>query len=276
MIPRNFLRMVGAELRKVLSRSSGLLGLGVAVLVGVLPVLLVWAFTRQLDLRLGGDAANPMAQQVSGWLNPDLGLALGAVLTARNFFVLPLILLMVVAQLVAGEWGDRTLGALLVRPVPRWSVLWAKIAAVALYAALTLALTLLAALGLGLSTLGLPEDTARLGQVLVGFGATLLSDLGLIAIGVLVSTASRSVVGVVVGTTLTLFIELVLRGILRGWAALGLGDTEALTALMPGRALAVWEGWSGGWDGRGFVGLALLFAACAGLATWRFGRQDVP
>lgn len=273
--PAWFARLVQAELRKVLTRASGLVGLGVAAVVGALPVLVIWGFVRQMG-PVEDELANPMAQQVSGWLNPDLGLALGVVLTARNFFVLPMILLMVVAQLVAGEWGDRTLAALLVRPVPRWAVLWAKITAGALYAAATVGITLGVALGLGLPALGMPEDQARLGTTLLGFAATLLSDIGLIAIGALVSTFSRSVVGVVVGTALVLLGDLVARGLLRAWDFLGLGETGWLAALLPGRALAAWEGWSGGWEPGAFGGLGLLILVCSGLATWRFGRQDVP
>lgn len=267
MIPAQLPHMIAAELRKILTRGTGQLGLVVAVLVGIAPVVLL----NLIRDAQGGMTVNntPMSQMLAF----EVYTALSWALTGRNFFVMPLILLTLTAQLVAGEWGDRTLRALVLRPVPRWSVLFAKLSALTIYAGLTLLLTAsVAALG-GLATL---ERTADINPAVLGFAATWLTDLGLICIGILVSTIVPSVSGVIVGTILFLMADMALRLLLKGAAFFGLGWAEVAGSFLPGTSLAAWEGYAGGWDTRAFAGLVLLVVTCALLGGLRFERRDIP
>jgi len=266
----SMVRLTRAELSKVLGRSSGLVGLAVAVLVAVLAVAVV----QLVEVRSGGSFTQG-AGGAAELIQLDLQSALGGALRGRNFFVLPLVLLMVTGQLIAGEFDDRTLRAALVRPVRRSTVLAAKIAALGLYAALTLLLTWGTTLVLGLLLLG-PEGLDLL-PVTLGFAVSWLSDLGLILLGAFFSVRLRSVVGVVVGTVLLLMLD---KGL---WAALSLlgsvlGEAWALTAVqwLPGTALAAWEGWQTGFESGPFFGLAGLLLVGGGLAFHGFARLDVP
>lgn len=261
-----FPTMVAAELRKVLSRASGQAGLAVAALVAVGAVI---ALRQALDMT----DASVNGQMVADIVAPEADRALRWALGARNFFVLPLILLMVTAQLMAGELADRTLRAALVRPVSRGAVLAAKAAAAAIYSAMTLLITggIAAALGAALFQV---EDP--LGPVVMGYGVSFLSDLGLIAVGLLLSVLMRSVVGVVVGTALFLMGDMAIRGALKLAGIFGAEGAGRLEPFLPGNALAAWEGYDGAaWDPQAFIGLAVLILGCAALAWLRFERADV-
>ncbi len=257
--------MVRAELRKVLSRASGQAGLAVAALVAVGAVLALWKTAGMTEASVNGQLMADIAA-------PELGRALRWALAARNFFVLPLILLMVTAQLMAGELSDRTLRALLVRPVARSAVLAAKACAAAIYAMLTLLITGAVAAAAGVLLFRVEEP---LGPVLLGYAVSFFSDLGLIAVGLLLSVLMRSVVGVVVGTVLFLMGDAAMRGVLKLAGVLGIEGAARLEVFLPGSALAAWQGYDGGWEPRAFVGLALLIIGCAVLAWLRFERADV-
>lgn len=265
MIPAQWPRMVLAELRKILTRGSGQAGLLVALLVGVLPVLVL------ISLK-GGQA------QVTTGGNPSLftfevATGLGWALRARNFFILPLILLMVIAQLVAGEWGERTLRALVLRPVPRASVLLAKLTAAQIYAVFTLAITFVTAMAVSAPFLGWDDS---LGPVALGYVASALSDLGLLAIGLFISTLYPSVPGVIVGTVLLLVADLAARGLLKVSSAFGASWAGSLIPWLPGTALSSWEGYTSQWEPQAFASLLGLIALFGAGAILRFQRSDIP
>ena len=257
--------MVRAELHKVLSRASGRAGLAVAALVAIGAALALWKASGMTEASING-------QLMADIVAPEAGRALRWALAARNFFVLPLILLMVTAQLLAGELADRTLRALLVRPVARSAVLAAKACAAAIYSALTLLITGAVAAAAGVLLFRTEEP---LGPVLLGYAASFLSDLGLIAIGLMLSVLMRSVVGVVVGTALFLMGDAAIRGALKLAGALGAEGASRLEVFLPGSALAAWQGYDGGWEPQAFIGLALLIFGCAALSWLRFERADV-
>lgn len=265
-----WLRLSRAELSKVLGRASGLAGLAVAVAVAVLAVGVV----QLVEVRSGGSLTQGPGGAAE-LIQMNLQSAMGGALRGRNFFVLPLVLLMVTGQLIAGELDDRTLRSALVRPVRRNTVLAAKITALAVYAGLTLLLTWGATLVMGLLLLG-PEGL-ELGAVTAGFAVSWLSDVGLICLGAFFSVRLRSVVGVVVGTVLLLMLD---KGLWAGLSLIGtvFGETWAQTAVdwLPGTALAAWEGWQAGFEAGPFVGLAGLVIVAGGLAFHGFARLDVP
>jgi len=261
----NFGAMVQAELRKVLSRASGQAGLAVSAVVGVGAVIALREATDMTDAAVNG-------QMIAELVKPGVAKAMGWALIARNFFVLNLILLMVTAQLMAGEMADNTLRAALVRPVSRGAILGAKFSALGIYAALTLAITAAIAFAGGAALFGFEESLV---QVTLGYGASLLSDMGLIALGLLLSVLMRSVVGVVVGTVLFLMADRALAGVVWVTSMAGLPQMAKIDPFLPGTALGAWKGFNGGWETMPFVGLALFLAACISLAWLRFERADV-
>ena len=267
MSPRHFLAIFLAELRKTLLRGSGMAALGVAAAVGVLAVGGLAAARH-----LGGDA------QVNG-LPVDQILSFTGVtafswsLKARNFFLLPLLLLWATGATFAGEYREQTLRELLVRPVPRWAVLLAKLAALSVLSGLTLLVTALASGLPGAALFGVEGDW---GAPALGYLASWASDLGLLALGVLASLLFRNVAGVVVGVVLFLALDLGLRLVLKLAGALGLQAATRIAPFLPGEALSAWEGYDGGWDAISFAGLGVLVLLCLGLATWRLLRLDVP
>ncbi len=265
------LRMIRAELRKILTRGSGWAGLIISALIplGVLGVL-YWAKTQMG----GGDSGLTVNNSpVSQMLALEVQTSLSWALTVRNLYVLKLILLMVTGQLVAGEWNERTLRSLLVRPVPRWSVLTAKALAVWIYAALCTLVTLVLALAPALLLL---DFELEIDQVCLAFLVSWAADAAIISIGVLVSTIFPSVVGVVVGTVLFVMFEMLLRGMLKAAGFFGVTFADSMLPWMPGNALDSWQGHADGWDERALGGLAVLVAVTFALALFRFQRTDVP
>ncbi|MCP4809474.1 MAG: ABC transporter permease subunit [Proteobacteria bacterium] len=269
-MPTHLHRMVYAELQKILTRASGWAGLALSLLV---PVVVLIGMSWVQSQTTGEDALvlnnNPISQMVQ----LEVLTALDWSLTIRNFFVLKLILLMVTAQLVAGEWKDRTLRTLLVRPVPRWSVLLAKFLAVQIYAGICVAITYVFTVG---PAMALFDSDADIGPASLAFLVTWGTDAGVIALGMLVSTIFPSVVGVVVGTAMFLGAELALRGGLQLASFLGMEGAEDIGPWMPGNALDAWQGFSTGWDERALGGLGILIVLCAVVSVLRFERTDVP
>lgn len=277
-MPRQFVSMIAAEVRKVFTRGSGLAALATALVVGLLAVAAMWQVRQWGE---GGPSFNgvPVDQivQVNGVT------CAGWALRVRNFFVLPLFLLLATASSVAGEYGARTLRELIVRPVPRWSVLAAKVVAQSVLSISTLVLTLVPSLGMGLLLFGLPEagvgaptDAPGWIDVIGAYAATFLSDLGLCAIAVLVSLLVGSVGGVVVGIVLLLMADVALRAALSVAGMVGFEQAASLTPWTLGNALACWEGYQEGWNPAQFGALGAFTLAALVIATVRFDRMDVP
>ena len=264
-----FWRMVAAELRKLLSRPSGVVML---VISALLPIL-VFGLAKLVEG--GGVNMNANGQPVASLFSLDGPKLLGYMLTARNFFVLPLFLVMVSAQLVAEERANFTLRALLALPNACWRVLLAKYTALLTLAAISIARSLGVGGPLCFLFVDGPQTLVAWQGVALGWVASLASDAGLIALTLLISTFSSSVAGVLVGVILGLMADLAIRGLLQIAGMLKLFPTDQLAALMPGRALAAWEGYADGWDPWAFLGLGLLTLGCLAVATFRFQREDV-
>jgi ABC-type transport system involved in multi-copper enzyme maturation permease subunit len=226
-----FWRMVAAELRKLLSRPSGVVML---VISALLPIL-VFALAKAVEG--GGASVSANGQPVTSLFSLEGPKLLGYMLTARNFFVLPLFLVMVSAQLVAEERANFTLRALLALPNARWKVLLAKYTALLTLAAISIA----GSLGIGGPLCFVfvegPRELVAWQGVALGWVASLPSDAGLIALTLLVSTFSSSVAGVLVGVILGLMADLALQGLLKIAEMLKLFPTEPGRRVMPGQRL---------------------------------------
>ncbi len=265
--PAHFHKFFLAECSKTLQRGSGVAAICVAGLVAALTLLVLW-----LPGHLGGDAVIN-GQSAADLFQPSGVMALSWSLKARNFFLLPLLLLWAVGASFTGEIRDHTLRAQLVRPVPRWSVLLAKLCALSVLSALTLAATAALSGAVGAALFGAEGEW---GVVLLGYAASWLSDIGLLAMGILVALLVRSVAGVVVGVILFLVVDLGARLVLQGAEAfLGYTAAGTIRKFMPGEALAAWEGYGDAWNWVSFAGLGVLIALALGLALLRFRRLDV-
>jgi len=267
MTPRHFFAMFLAELKKTLLRGSGIAALLVAAAVGALAVGgLAAAKHYSGDAVINGAPLSQLVQiqgvTVVSWS-----------LKARNFFLLPLVLLWATGTTFAGEWREHTLRELVVRPVPRWTVLAAKLAALSVLSGLTLVVTGLVSAVPGAAVFGFEGEW---GPVLLGYLASWASDLGLLALGILASLLVRNVAGVVVGVVLFLVLDLGLRLVLKAAGLLGLASATTISHFLPGEALAAWEGYDAGWDWVPFTGLGVLLVLCLALSVWRMMRTDIP
>jgi len=275
-MPAHFFAMVVAELRTVFARGSGLGAVIVSLIIGVLTTaVMFWVYSNAGDAQINGGSIDGFVQfsgpHCAGWA-----------LTARNFLILPLLLLLATGGTLAGELGDSTLREILVRPVSRWSVLLAKLAALMTLSAVCLLATLIPSLVGGAALFGMEGPTVDL---LLGYAATLGTDLGIISFGLLASTVVRSVGGVVVSVILLLIFDGGARLLLWGREKLldmmraTQGDyTEAAvhySQLLPGAALDCWKGWTDGWAWEPFVGLSVLVTICLTVTVVRFSRMDI-
>ena len=131
-MPAYFHRMVGAEMLKIITRVSGWAGLFLSALIPLLVTcMLVWMQPEAVDPNAAPDMNAAMMQSMI----PDQAFTvLDWTLTGRNILIMPMVLLLITAQLFAGEWSERTLRSLLLRPVSRASVLMAKFSALWIYA----------------------------------------------------------------------------------------------------------------------------------------------
>ncbi len=273
-MPAYFHRMVGAEMLKIITRISGWAGLILSALIPLMVTgILVWMQPDAVDPTAAPDMNAAMMQSMI----PDQALTvLDWTLTGRNILIMPMVLLLVTAQLFAGEWSDRTLRSLLLRPVSRASVLMAKFSALWIYAGACLLISYLFALAGGWIFLG---HEAEIIGVTKGYGVCWLRDGALLGIGMLVSTFAPSVAGVVVGTILGLIGELMLSAGFKGAdALLSLGWPAQVTPWMPSAAL--WESWEGyeevDWPMEPMGALAILFVVVIAGSILRFSRLDVP
>ncbi len=268
MIPKHLPRIFIAELVKTLLRGSGIAAVLVAAAVGLLAVGSMAGAEY-----LGNEASVnglPLEQilSFSGVTVAEWGLR------ARNFFLLPLLLLWATGASFAGEFKNHTLREQLVRPVPRWSVLVAKLMALSVLSALTLLVTGLLASGLGALLFGVEGEW---GPVALGYLASWPSDLGLLCMGILVALLLRNVAGVVVLVVLYLALDLVARLVLTLIGKLPSVEVAAdIARFMPGEALAAWEGYADGWNWVSFAGLGVLVVVCLSISMLRFRRMDIP
>jgi ABC-2 type transport system permease protein len=266
-MPPHFLSMVAAELRAVFLRLSGKATLTLAVLVGGLCVAAMHFVVSQ-----AGDA-QINAVNIGSSIDQSWRGTLAWALTLRNFFVLPLLLVLAGASTMACELADNSLREVMLRPVSRISILLAKLVALAALSASSLGLTAAVA---GLGGAAVFSTDAELGPVLLGYAASFASDLGLVLLTLLISTLSRSVGGVVVGIVLYLIVDKGVQLLLKGASMLGQEWAQKAAPFVPGNALSVWEGWSGTWDEQKLIGLAALCLLSGAGAAARFQRMDVP
>src|SRR3984893_3638472 len=198
------------ELRKLVSQKRTYLGLGLAV---ILPLIFVIVQSLQHRQDRGGE--NIFASQIthSGLATPVL------MLLFLSVFMLPLIASLVAGDIVAAEDGNGTLKTILTRSVDRGQVFAAKALAALTYAAIAVFLSAIVATVAGVVAWGFNSVTTYSGTVvspseglLLVFAANacyLIPLAAVASIGVLLSTVTHNSAAAVVGAvgfTILLFI----------------------------------------------------------------------
>lgn len=264
---RAFSLLWWAEVRKVFTLGSGVATLALSAVVGLAAVAAMkWAADASNGAIVNG-------QPIQGLLVVS-GVTVGNwALQARNFFVLPLCLLLATGQCFAGEIRDHTLREALVRPVARPVVLLAKLAALLTLSASALLVTASCSLLPGLALFGAEGEP---GKVLLGYLASWPCDAGVVALGILASLLVHSVGGVVVGVVLVLMADVALRLLLKLASLLGASGAADVASWMPGEALSAWKGYADGWSTAPLVGLGVLLMVTLGASVLRINRMDVP
>ena len=202
------------ELRKLVSQKRTYMGLGLAVL---LP--LIFVVVQNLHQHHGHGADSIIATQItqSGLATPVL------MLEFQAFFMLPLIASLVAGDIVAAEDGNGTLKTILTRSVNRGQVFAAKVFAALTYGAIAVFLSAIVATVAGVASWGFNHITTLSGSVvsapeglLLVFAANacyLIPLLTVVCIGVLLSTATRNSTAAVVGAIGFVILLYILQGI---------------------------------------------------------------
>lgn len=200
------------ELRKLVSQKRTYMGLGLAVL---LPSIFLVVQNIHQDHNHGRGSDSIFAAQItqSGLATPVL------MLLFESVFFLPLIAALVAGDIVAAEDGNGTLKTILTRSVNRGQVFAAKTLAALTYGTIAVFLSAAVATIGGIASWGFNSITTFSGSVvsaseglLLVFAANacyLIPLLTVVCIGVLLSTATRNSTAAVVGTigfTILLFI----------------------------------------------------------------------
>lgn len=198
------------ELRKLVSQKRTYMGLGLAI---VLPLIFVIVQNLHQHHGHGGDSIFAAQITQSGLATPVL------MLLFESVFMLPLIASLVAGDIVAAEDGNGTLKTILTRSVNRGQVFAAKALAAVTYGMLAVFLSAAVATIGGVLSWGFNQITTYSGSVvsaseglLLVFAANacyLIPLLTVVSIGVLLSTATRNSTAAVVGTvgfTILLFI----------------------------------------------------------------------
>jgi ABC-2 type transport system permease protein len=202
------------ELRKLISQKRTYLGLGLAV---ILP--LIFVLVQNLHTHRGHEPGNIFASHItqSGLATPVL------MLLFLSLFMLPLIAALVAGDIVAAEDGNGTLKTILTRSVDRGQVFAAKALAAMTYATIALFLSAVVATVAGVASWGFHDVVTFSGTVvsapeglLLVFAANavyLIPLLSVAAIGVLLSTATRNSAAAVVGTVGLVILLYIISGI---------------------------------------------------------------
>lgn len=198
------------ELRKLLSQKRTYMGLGLAV---ILPLIFVVVQNLRQHQGHGGDSIFAAQITQSGLATPVL------MLLFESVFMLPLIASLVAGDIVATEDGNGTLKTILTRSVDRGQLFGAKVLAALTYGTVAVLLSAIVATIGGVASWGFNQITTFSGSVvsaseglLLVFAANacyLIPLLTVVCIGVLLSTATRNSTAAVVGTvgiTILLFI----------------------------------------------------------------------
>jgi ABC-type transport system involved in multi-copper enzyme maturation permease subunit len=240
-----------------------------AVMVGtLLPVVvsLVYGTLQDSDIQFN----NKSVSDLLSFSGPD---AAAKGLFARHFFVMPLFLMALAGQSIAGERVGHMLRERAVRPVSRDRLFFAKL--LSLWALSTASLLGGALTSLLITTPWLGPSGPWLSFV-GSVGLSVLTDLGIIAVAFLIATWVRSSMMVVVSGLLLLGLDGVLRLGLSGLGVLGVSWAPTAHQIMWGSGLGVWSNLGSNWSWMSFGALIVWTLVALLQARFRLCRLDLP
>lgn len=194
-------------------------------------------------------------------------------LRARNFFLMPLLFLVLAGQSMASERSQHVLREQLLKPVSRQRVLWSKV--VVVWAVSVASLLLNAAVGLGLGSVLLGAE-GEWSPVLLGHLVSVFTDFAVIVFGFFLACHLRSSVGVIAVGLMLLAVDSIVRVGLKGLGLLGVDSLNWFLAAMPGTGLNMYQIDTGDFSTGAMVCLIAWSAAFAALAQRRIIKMDVP
>ena len=279
MNPTLAMTLLKFETRKVFRRTSARVGLAVMAMLGTLtPIGLYFLYTigaAKLVQALDPAAPIPTSADI------PVDIALKLVLELRSFFLLPAFLILVASLCVAAEYSSRTLREDLLRPIPRWGLLWSKWGALVVWSAVAVLLcwapnVLVSAVLFG--------GEGSLGDITLGYFVAFLADAALAAWLIACGVILRSVALAVLLPFLFLVLErgayiavLFANGV--GMVPMEYRETvDQIVIWFPSSLLRTWSGFHAdvAWSWQGFTGLTLITLLSMALATALFERMDVP
>lgn len=266
-------RLWVAEVVKLSSRPLARMG-WVVLAVLAFVVVLALNFVGGADFQVNGQATSLASSPAEG---------VAAALAVRNFYVAQILLLVLAATTLAGEYQARTLREDLLRPVPRWTVLMAKWAALATWSAGALLVQWVVAVVGALVFLSAEGSTAW-SSVFWGYAVTVATDASFLAVALLVALLTRSVTSTIAGVFLFLVFEGFVYWLL--WIGQSLRDsvTGTLRTILDALPFLPHSAWGVGteianggtphWGSWAVLGGLTVIALVA--AERVFARTDVP
>lgn len=273
-MPMLLARLWIAEVMKLLSRPLARVGWVVLGGLGLAVVLVVNV--------VGGAALEVNGQPTSLAASPADGVLFA--LVVRNFYVSQVLVLVLAATSMAGEYQLRTLREDLLRPVPRWVVLMAKWAALVTWSSAALVIQWVVTVVAAFLFLSAESDTLW-SDVFGGYVIAVASDASFAAAALMVAVLTRSLTSTIAAT----FLFLVFEGGL--WAVLWIGQSlrgteipswlEAILDALPFLPSSAWSlatqvGTGNVPPTASIVSLVLITVVSLVVAERVFDRVDVP
>lgn len=275
MTGQHLATLCAAETRKLFGRIGARIGLVVAFGCGLFGPLALWWLSSSSMVINGA--------QASELFTPDAPTAMRWALDTSNFFIVRAFLILVGAAAFAGEYQARTLREDLLRPVPRWVVLFAKWVALVAWSVAVVAIVAAPAGLVGVLAWGTGGDWSG---PLRGYPTTALAHAGFAALVLFAGVMLRSVAATVAGVFLFLVFDRMFGWMLDLVGAIAraaqipdqVATLLAIKPWLPSSAFNVYAGYHGepGFEWQSFVSLGVLTALCLTLAQLRFSRMDVP
>jgi len=258
-------RLIVAEWRVLMRRGAARGLLLVSALIPVLTTALIgWAAHSQIVWN-----GEPIADTLR-FSGPH---AAALSLRARHAIFLPMFILFVTGTSLAEERSNHMLRERLVRAVSRDTLLLAKLMSLILLCIASLLLNLVLSLSIGTVWMGTDGPWSL---VLLGHLLSVCTDLGLIALGLFLSTLFRSGAMVVVSGLMVYFIDKGAGLALFVLGMVGIQINSAVPMLLPSAGWNLWSAMMGDpilWAGLNWLvwTLGLLL-----LTRVRLARMDIP
>ena len=258
-------RLIYAEWRVLVQRNSARSLLAISVVIPVLTAMILRSVSES-EMVLNDQSITEILS-FSGPHTANLSLRV------RHALILPIFLLFVTGSSFATERENRMLRERLVRPVSRDSLLLAKLTTLLMLSTISLMINALVALPLGSLLMGIDGPWSL---TAIGHTASLLSDLGIISLGVLLSTICRSGAMVVVSGILIYLFDQALNAGLFLVGLAGVDGTKWIQEILPSTGWNTWtvilgeNGWVSG------VNLLVWTSMFLMVARHRLNRQDIP